>query len=247
MQFNDTTNKSGLLQDCEFWCGFGDGVITGDSTLKAVFTRLINQRYAKTLAKIQLISSRDGAEDVNYSGQQFSKFNIVLGQNDYQFLTDADGNTITDITGVLIQSQGQTDYFSLTRLALSDEDAQLIMSPNATNTGTPSGFIEKNNTVFLDTLPNYSQSNGGKLFYRLVPSYFVSTDTSKAPGFVEDYHRILSIGAAYDWLCVNKPDASLLVGRCNTELGEMTSDLADYIRQKNPTEIVLEMESPNHL
>lgn len=237
MQFNDTTNKSGLLQDAEFWCGLADGAISGNSTLKAVFTRLINLRYAKTLAKVQLLSGKDGAEDTNYSGQQFSLFSIIAGQNDYQFLTDQDDNTITDITGVLIQPPGQSDFVILKRLPLSNADAQLIMSPNASNTGTPKGYIEKNNTVFFDITPNFGGTDIGKLFYRLVPSYFTSTDTDKAPGFVEDYNRILSVGASYDWLCVNKPEATLLVERCNAELSEMTSDLADYIRQKNPTQI----------
>lgn len=234
MQFNDTTNKTGLLQDCEFWCGFADGTITGDATLIAVFTRLINAWNSKTLAKMQLLSGKDGAEDLNYSGQQFSTFTMTSDQNDYQFLTDADGNTITDITGVsILPSATATDYVPLDRLSLAASDAQLIMSPNPSNTGTPTGFIEKNNTVFLDKLPNFTST--AKLFYRLVPSLFVVGDTSKTPGFVADYHRILSVGAAYDWLCVNKPDAGLLVQRCNAELRELTSDLADYVRQKNPT------------
>jgi hypothetical protein len=238
MQFNDTTNKSGLLQDCEFWCRFPDAGISGVTLLKQQFTRLINVRYARVLAKIQLLSGRDGAEDTNYTKQQFSYFNIVSGQNDYQFLTDADGNTISDITGVLIlPSATDTEYKALDRLSLADNNAMLIMSPNASKVGTPCGFIEKNNTVFFDTLPNYSASNGGKLFYRLVPSYFTSSDTTKTPGYVEAYHRLLSIGASYDWLSVNKPGDIRLLARCETESKSMEDELETYIRQKNPTQI----------
>ena len=36
--FSDTTNKNGLIQECEFWTNLGDGTISGDTTLLAQFT-----------------------------------------------------------------------------------------------------------------------------------------------------------------------------------------------------------------
>jgi hypothetical protein len=239
MPFNDTTNKTGLIQDCEFWTNLGDATISGDDALKAVFTRLINIHFASLLAKVQVLTGKNGPEDINYPDQQFSYFDIESGVNDYQFLTDEHGNTITDITGVLIQPSGSSDYVSLDPLALSDSDALLVMSPNASNTGTPTGFIEKNNTVFFDKLPDYDAANGGKLFYRLVPSYFVASDTSKRPGIVEGYHRLLSLGPSYDWLLVNKPESTTLITRIESKLSEMSSEFADYIRQKNPTRTMM--------
>jgi hypothetical protein len=224
-----------LLQDCDFWCGLPVGTIAANSTLKALFTNLLNVEYAKTLGKLQILSGKDGAEDTNYEKQQFSLFDIDAGVNDYQFLTDAAGNTITDITGVLIKPNGGTEFEPVERLALSDTDALLIMSPNSTNTGTPTGFIEKNNTVFFNKLPDYSAEEGGKLFYRLVPSYFATTDTLKKPGFVEHYHSILSTGASRKWIAVNKSDQTNLLTVVTSENKELTTDLATYIRQKNPT------------
>lgn len=238
MQYSDTSTKTGLLQDIEFWTNLGDGTVTGDSTLKAVFTRLMNVHYARVLAKMQLLTGRDGVEDTNYSDQQFSYFSIVENQNDYQFLTDEDGNTISDITGIMIQPEtadAGEGYEPLGRLTLSDADAMLIMSPNTDNTGMPTGYIEKNNTAYFDKLPDYSKSNGGKVFYRLVPSYFVVGDTTKKPGFVEAYHRILSLAPSYDWLCVNKPENVPLLTKVKAELDTLEAELADYVRQKNPT------------
>jgi hypothetical protein len=239
MQFNDTSTKQGLLQDCEFRTNLGDGTITGDSALKAQFTRLLNIRYARTLGKLQILTGKDGAEDINYTDQQFSLFDIVSSQNDYQFLTDEDGNTISDITGVMLQAPTADDFVALERLALSDSDAMLVMSPNSTNTGTPTGYIEKNNTVFFDVIPDFSATSAGKLFYRLVPSYFTAGDTTKTPGFVEHFHSILSIGASLDWLNVNKPEQTVLIGACRDDLKDMSADLDSYVRQKNPTRAVM--------
>ncbi|TQF41165.1 hypothetical protein UNPF46_08575 [Bradyrhizobium sp. UNPF46] len=236
MQFNDTTSKSGLIQEYEFWIGVPDGAISGNTTLLKMVTRLMNVRYAKVLARLQLLTGKDGAEDTNYSSQQFSYFDIASGTGNYQFLTDQAGNTITDITGVLIlPSSTSTEYTSLKKLTLDIVDAQLIMSPNPSRVGIPSGFIEKNNTVFFDYVPNYSASNGGKLFYRLVPSYFTSSDTTKAPGFTEAYHRILAMGAAFDWLSVNKPNDTSTLANISGQLTQDMRDLERFTVMKNPT------------
>ena len=73
MQFSDTTTKSGLIQECEFWTKLGDGTISGTDLLLKQFTRLMNVRYAKVMARLQLITGADGAEDTNYTSQQLLK------------------------------------------------------------------------------------------------------------------------------------------------------------------------------
>jgi hypothetical protein len=233
MPFNDTTNKSGLIQDCEFWTNLGDAAISGDATLLKQFTRLLNIRLSTTFARLQILSANDGAEDRNFTSQQFSTFSIVSGRNDYEFLTDGDGNTISDITGVHIIPPTSSDYVALKRLSLSDTDAQLVMSPNTSNSGTPSGYIEKGSIVFFDKLPNFSGT--GKLFYRLIPSYFLSSDTTKQPGIVDAGHRVLSLGASLDYVLVHKPENTALITRIEGNLAKTESLLEDYTRQKNPT------------
>ena len=233
MKFSDTSNKNGLIQDCEHWTNLGDGIITGDTTLFKRFTALLNVHYAEVLGKLQLLSGTDGAEDRNYPDQQFSTFAITSGVSTYEFLTDEDGNTITDFRGVHIQTPSGTDFVPLDRLNLSDSDAQLVMSPNASNAGTPTGFIEKGSVLYFDKIPDFTGT--GKLFYRLVPSYFTVADTTKTPGFAELGHRLLSLGASLDWLLVNKPEATVLITRLEEAIAKINEDLEDYTRQKNST------------
>lgn len=233
MKFNDTTNKDGLIQDCEHWTNLGDAGISGDTSLLKHFTRLLNIRYGTALAKLQLLSGTDGVEDRNYSSQQFSTFTIVAGQNDYEFLTDEAGNTISDFTGLHILLSGQTDYVPLDKLALSDTDAQLIMSPNSSNTGTPTGFIERGSVAYMDKLPDVGGT--GKLFYRLVPSYFIYSDTTKTPGIIDAGHRYLSLGASLDYVLVHKADNTTLITRIESELEKTEALLETYAKQKNPT------------
>jgi hypothetical protein len=235
MQYTDTTNKDGLLQHCEFLTGLGDGAITGSTLLKAHFTNLLNRRYDRVSAKLQATTGVDGFDDYNYADHSFGTFAINSGQNDYQFLTDEDGNTITDITGIAIKTEASGDYVSLDKLTLDSTEAQLIMSPNTSNTGTPTGYIERNNTVFLNIVPNFTLSAGGKVFYRLVPSYFATTDTTKKPGFAPQFHSVLSLGASYDWLMQNKPENVTRLNSLQAEIEDMMGDFISYTRMKNPT------------
>jgi len=252
MQFSNTSTKQGLLQDCEFWTNLGDGGITGNSFLKSQFTNRINRRHEMAMARLGLASRLSQSDDTNYTNQPFSYFDIVSGVNDYQFLQDADGNSISDITAVLIlQSTTATEFIKLTPLTLdrvdnslgnqtghlsgiSINDAELIMSPNSNNTGIPTGYIERNNTIFFDKLPNYSKLNGGKLFYKRVPSYFVVGDTTKEAGFPEEYHQMLSLGASFDYLLTHKSNDGALITRIEIELNKIEKQFLTYSQMRNP-------------
>ena len=49
-------------------------------------------------------------------------------------------------------------------------------------------------------------SGGNMLFSREVDA-FTTSDTTQEPGFAEPFHRLLSLGAAYDWLVINDTNA----------------------------------------
>jgi hypothetical protein len=185
------------------------------------------------LGRLQLLSGNDGAEDRNYSSEQFSTFPIAAGEHSYEFLADEDGNTISDFTGVHIQTPSSSDFVPLDRAYLSDPNAQQIMSPNTSQTGKPTRFLEKGSVIYFDTILDVDCT--GKLFYRLVPSYFAYNDTTKAPGFVEMGHRLLSLGASLDWLTVYKPENGTTITRIEAAMATIDDDLEAYTRQKNPT------------
>lgn len=232
MVFNDTTNKSGLIQSFEFWAGLNDGDVSGDTNFLKRVTALINRRLSYYMNMMGATSRRSRVDDLNYDKQFFAYFDIKSGQHDYEFLTDADGNTITDITAVLLSQNSK--FTELDRVPGNDDDALLIMSPNSDDTGIPYRYVEKNNTIFLNPVPNYDLSQGGKIFFKRVPSYFVYTDTTKEPGIVEDYHEMLSLGAAFDWCAVNKPNNQVLLSTLERKLDKYERQWKAYINLRNP-------------
>lgn len=220
-----------LLKSIEFWAGFNPNDVIEDAKLKETFTARLNRRLDRYFGIMGSGSRLAQIDDTNYSNQPFSFFDIVEGQNDYQFLSDEDGNTISDITSVMIAVG--SSFRVIDKASLSDKDAELIMSPND-RPGVPNKYLERNNTIFLDPVPNYSKTNGGKLFYKRVPSYFQTTDTTKQPGIPSHLHEILAIGASYDWLLVNKPNASMEITRVELELDKMEKDFRVYVELRNP-------------
>lgn len=238
MQYSDTSTKQGLLQDCEFWTNLGDTGISGNATLKAQFTNRINRHYEKAMAKLGISRTTSGSDDTNYDNQNFSTFTISSGTHAYQFLTTEDGEAISDITGVLIlPSATATEYVKLKEIPLSTTNVELILSPNASNTGVPTSYLERNNTVFFNCIPNYNAT--GKLFFNRVPSYFATTDTTKKPGFPAEYHQMLSLGASLDWLLVNKAEAAVLISRVETAYALLMKDFEAYARLRTPTRVVM--------
>jgi hypothetical protein len=232
MDYNSTTTKDGLLQSIEFWTNLGDGVITGDTLLKAVFTNRLNRRLDRYLGMLGAGSRQAQIDDTNFTNQPYSYFDIVSGQHDYEFLTDEDGNAISDITAVLYKSG--SNYELLDKTTLDDKDATLIMSPNSDSTGTPTEYLERNNTIFLSPVPSSSLEEGGKIFYKRCPSYFATTDTTKEPGIPFQFHEMIAIGASYDWLLVNKSNAQTLITRVEAELMKWEREFRVYVELRNP-------------
>jgi hypothetical protein len=121
-------------------------------------------------------------------------------------------------------------------MTIDDKDAQLVMSPNpSASGGTPTRFLEVNNTVFLDPEPNYSASASGKTFYKRAPSYFTTADTTKEPGILPaNFHEMVAIASSYDYLLVFKSNAKTLISRVEIELNKMEGLFDTFVRMRNP-------------
>lgn len=242
MQFSNTSLKNGLIQDAELWTGIGDAGISGNTLLMAQFTALMNRKLEEINGKMNLRSSLSNFDDTNYTNQFFSTFNLINNQNDYQFLIDQDGNTITDITGVMIKISTTATFFTpLPLLNLDsagvDDNGMTIMqilSPDAAlSAGIPTGYIERNNTIFFNKIFNYNLVAGGKVFYKRCPSYFVVGDTTKTPGFQSDYHRLISMGASYDWLLINRPENAIIT-RLEARIAELQKQFDAWVDMRSP-------------
>ena len=88
MQFSNTTSKDGLIQRCELYTGIGDAGISGNATMLAQFTSLINSAYEKVVSMILESMDEWDWDDVNFSTTYpIATQSMVANQRDYAFPT----------------------------------------------------------------------------------------------------------------------------------------------------------------
>lgn len=187
MQFSDTTTKNGLIQNIEIKL-FGDegyGKISGDSNLLLQFTNRINTAFNRYVFLAMSADGRWQWDDTNYTDMSIGLTNIVASQRAYTFSLEH-----LEVEKVLIMDNGGL-WHVITPIDENDRDAVEYLENNGNRVGIPSKYDKRGDTIFLDVTPNYNATNGLKVFFKRGPSYFVSTDTTKKPGFASILHNYL--------------------------------------------------------
>lgn len=136
-------------------------------------------------------------DDFNQTDYPIIKCNLVAGQRSYSFLRDESGNLILDIYKVMVMDQSGIYH------ELKPVDQQSIapdtMVDGQNTQGIPTTYDKTANGIFLDLIPSYSKTGGIKIFIDREPTYFLSTDTTKVPGFDGLCHDYLYLKPAYEY------------------------------------------------
>jgi len=245
-QCSDTTNKTGLIQRFEFWARLKDGSVTG-TLLKQVTDRL-NAGMEKIMPLLLSYSDYIRWDDTeNHTDRPIGTVNLVSGQADYTIKTDANSLDILNINAVrVLRSASGTEYSTLKRMTMDDERALDAMSPNPSNSGIPEYFLENGNNLFLYPEPNYSATDGIKLFFQREHNYFVSTDTTQESGLPKIFDELLVLHAARDYIAVNRTDDPRLLNEITTQIRRMEKDLKNFIDLRNPTKVKMSMKAPHN-
>lgn len=137
-------------------------------------------------------------DDFNQTDYPIIYTNLVAGQRDYSFVTDATGNRVLDIYKVQIKG---TDglYHDIDEVDQQSDTAQSTMTDGAGTRGTPTQYDKTGNGIFLDLVPDTSTANGLKVFIDRTPTYFTSSDTTKVSGIDPLCHDYLYLKPAYEY------------------------------------------------
>lgn len=196
-QFSDTTNNTGLLQDCEFVL-FGDngfGQITSNTNRLKAFTGLVNRAMDKVTTLILSADGRWEFDDSNYTDLPIGVSTLVNNQQDYSL-------SVTHLRVLRVEILDiQGNYYKLEPFDLQDVQGQ-GMTEVLEGVGSPKYYDIQGGSVFLYPKPQTGQvtmAAGLKVYFQREPSYFASTDTTKYPGFSTIFHRLVSRWACYDY------------------------------------------------
>lgn len=187
MQFSDLSTKQGLIEDITFWTGLDINAYP-----LADRTRNINERYRQVLAVVFGAYGGWKWQDDNSNANPYGEANLVSGTAVYALPTET-----LRVRMVEILNSGGT-YEILTPIT-EKEFKQLGGDAGFTSNGVPRYYLLYEDQIKLLPAPNYSYTNGLRVFIDRDISSFVATDTTKTPGFASPFHRVLSIGASLDY------------------------------------------------
>lgn len=191
LAFNKTSDRNGIIQQIEKEIGANPGDISGGGNdVMKDWTTEVNLAFDEFLSIAIPATGKWQWDDSNHSSYPIIKGNIVSGQRDYSFTTDDGGNLILDVYKVaILPSATATQYQTIYPLDVqSNVDDDQILTEGTTG-GTPAKYDKTANALFFDPIPNYSATNGIKMYINREASYFTYTDTTKKPGVPGTLHE----------------------------------------------------------
>lgn len=222
MVFSDTTNKNGIIQTCEFYCGLGDAGISGNATLLKQFTNLVNIANSRVW---HLLFKNNGGwkyDDSNNTDLPQASQDLSNGVSKYALPTGAlqvDRVEVKDVNG---------DYQKLAPLTL--EQITEGLDEFQSTDGLPRYYRLVGSTIelFPGVLSTaVTTTNGLKVYFGRGSTTFASTDTTKTPGFASEYHDMVPVKSSLEWLKVNKPNSGTLTLLMNDDV-KRESQLVEY-------------------
>jgi len=221
--FNDASTLTGIVNDIDF-------LLNTDSTSFPLThkARLTNHWYDRVVSLIMQSDRRWEWSDSNNTTLDIATTSLVANQQDYGIDASVHYRILRiealDNSGNGIQLK-----------PLSQEDKRgTAMTEFLKTASTPEYYDLMGNSVFLYPKPSYGKALGLKIYFQRGASYFVSTDTTKTPGFNPMFHRILSYGASYDFCLANGLMNKIALFK--TEIAELENSLVTFYSMRHRDE-----------
>lgn len=257
LQFSDTANKQGLIQDCEFNTGLGDSGISGNSSLLAHFTRLINEELHRCITMILRSEDEWRFDDASITTTYpIATRAMVSNQQDYKFTTaswtliapeggsNVASQTLTSAAGIsgplridrVDVTFDNTNWSRASPFDISETnwpvDTTSIGNNFTVNTPFYSVF---NGALWLWPIPNTTTMPSGngtiKIWFTRDATLFQTSDTTKYPPLDPLFHRMLSVAASYDY-ALSKGLTPAVTQGLGSKLKEMSDLFMDYYGMK---------------
>lgn len=200
MQYSDTTNENGIIQDVERKINMGSTWISSSTERLKEFTSYANEEMSRIWHKIWSVYAGWQYDDSNQTDLPQASTNLTAGTSKYSLpeealtvkridVTDSNGNVTKNIPLLTEQMESGVD---------------------STETGSPMAYRLLGDTIQLYPTPESSVTNGLKVFFDRNVTDFDYTDTTKKPGFASPYHELVSLGMAIRWLKIKNPTSNSL-------------------------------------
>jgi len=216
-------NREGRQEDSLYHDAVTLTGITDTSQFPIVqFTRYANNRYREADTLIWQNTGTWEFDDSNLSGLPVATRDLVAGQQDYNIPSTA---RKIDRAAVLDSDGNYQQIYPIDKSQVQGED----MSQFYEEDGLPRYYDMVGRQMLLHPKPSaddVTTSEGLKLYYVRDISEFAITDTATEPGFDNHFHRLISLGSAYDYCMANAMPERM--GVIKNELQILQQQMGDF-------------------
>lgn len=207
---------SEIVEDINFFCS------TTTATYSAAnVVRNVNNWYKKCISWILEADNRWQFDDSNNTDLPIATTDLVSGQDNYSFGSDwlkVLRIDVKDSAGAWI-TLSPIDQSDIIGAYDSFEDTD----------GTPKYFDTVGGSIILKPATSYASADGLKVFFQRSGDDFTVSDTTKTPGFSANFHRVISLGASYDWAIVNNPSKATTL---RSEIEQLKTELQTFYGER---------------
>jgi len=225
LAFSDTVNGLGIVQQVRSFMR-----VDSDQWTTAKIVTSCNN-WLNTLTGYAIGADRRFQWDnTNHEKLPEGTTSLNIGQTDYSFLTDQDGNNIITLTGISILRNGI--YVPL--IPVDRSDPSIDASIFGVNTGVITCYDKiADNIIRLDAKPEATVELGLKFFFQRTSPAFTALDTTKTTGFSPLLDRGFVMASAYD--------GAIALGLTNiqalsVEMQKEQSKMVQYFEDRNQDE-----------
>lgn len=228
MVFSDTSGNTGLVQDVDFICGT-------DSTSYPLAdkARNMNRHYYKAVIDALKASGRVQFDDHNFTTIPEYEFDLVNAQSQYSLPTN-----LLKLWALEIKDSNG-NYRRLQPIDINDPAMKSTITDFMETDGLPAFYDLRGDSFYLYPAPataSVTTSSGGKIYFSREIDSFTAADTTQEPTIAEPFHRLLSLGASYDWLVLNSTQDK--ADRVLQQYEQLRSEMREFYGDKNRDEQV---------
>ena len=222
MVFSDTSTKQGLIEDIDFLL-FGSSATFNTDYSLVDRTRNINIEWDEAISELFKADPNHKWDDTTNADLPFATLALTSNLDHYDLLDSA---LVIHRVRMKNRAGELTTLTPCLRSELTDEELS--------STGEPEKYYKIGGVVFPVPVPDYGASEGVELEFQRGANHFVSTDTTKTPGFASQFHQFLSVGAALRYAIAKGMKNKIAQLRADKEA--IRKEIREHYERRSPDE-----------
>lgn len=226
MDFNDTSTSQGIVQDVYFLTE-----TNSTSYATADIVRNANRWAYKAVTWIIRSNKRWSFDDSNLTDPPILSDNLVAETQNYKM-----PSALLKI--IRVEVKDSSGNFRLLR-PLDEAEIPVGLTEYKESSGLPTHYDLVGDYIYLYPKPaaaSVTTSSGLRYYVLREIDLFVAADTTQEPGFADPFHRIVSLGAAYDYCTAKEQHAK--ADRYLRDIETLKMELmAFYTERDNKTKV----------